>query len=231
MGSPQLTELLNQGGGQGLEDQWTVSCDEGGHVTDTHSGTLTVTSASPGAGTADLPTGGSVANSCAVTSTVRIILGVPVGLLSLPALGVRQAVTASVAAPGALWTRTASGGAVCADDTGNLSQNANPVQAYTCLGDLAQFWAQDKFGEFVHDGLCMTENLSAAVVLGQCFQSHEQEWTRLASGEVTLTSTPGECLTAPSSKPSTSPPAAPRLRVSECAGAAGQRWTVPGLSS
>jgi len=54
---------------------------------------------------------------------------------------------------------------------------------------LTQSWVQDKFGEFVHDGRCMTENLSAAVLLGQCAQSHQQEWTRLASGEVTLTAT------------------------------------------
>jgi Ricin-type beta-trefoil lectin domain len=222
--SPQLAALLGATG-QGIADQWAVNCDEGGGVTYTNSGTFVVNAGATGA-TYSLPTGGAVPNSCTVTAEVQTIAGLSAGLLSLDSLEVEQTVTTTAAVPGVIRTGNSTTAATCADDTGNRNVNNNPVQVYTCLGDLADFWVQDRFGEFVHDGLCMTENLSGAVVLGQCAQGHEQEWAQAKSGgEVSLAATPGLCLTATSTVNGTP------LRVRDCTGAAGQRWTIPGPSS
>jgi hypothetical protein len=217
--SPQLTALRNIVG-DGIEDQWTLTCGEGGGRSFTRSGVLTVTFKQTSTST-DLPIGGSVPTSCTVTSEVQTILGLSTGLLKLGAVGVSDSVTGVTAIPGAVWTGNGDSVAKCADDTNNSGAIGNKVQIWTCLSDQADLWVFDSRDELMHRGLCLTDSRGKAS-LRTCTGAPGQEWTqRPTGGEVTLASDSGECLTDPSATNGT------QLTVASCANTAQQRWKVP----
>jgi hypothetical protein len=221
--SPQLTALRNIVG-DGIEDQWTLTCDVGGGRSFTRSGVLTVTFKRTSTSTS-LPIGGSVPTSCTVTSEVQTILGLSISPLKLGALVVSDSVTGVTAVPGAVWTGNGNSVAKCVDDTNNSGASGNKVQIWTCLSDQADLWVLDSRGEFMHRGLCLTDRRGQASLL-PCTAAPDQEWAqRPNGGEVTLAADAGECLTDPSAANGT------QLTVASCANTPQQRWKIPTVAA
>jgi hypothetical protein len=220
----------------GEKATWDLTCVVGGSAI-TVPGSYTVNSGNPTASTTiNLQ---NVFNSPEPTSCTISNLKVTTTLsLSILALGLNPITigvnaTANTAVPGAVYASypkdsVGALSSVCADDTDNANAGS-AVQAFQCLSDLADFWVQIGTGQFVHNGLCMTDT-SGSVTLAQCIANpgdgSGQIWNpENSTGAGLLANADGNgCLIAPSSGTINGVP----LRVGTChSGTLGQEWTVP----
>lgn len=232
-----LGSLLNVIPGLGMKATWTLSCVVDGNTVNVP-GSLTVSSLAASASTTiDLQSavGSPNPSSCTVVNLkATTTLALTIGALLLPLITVGANATADTGVPGAVYSnypsdKNGAHAVVCADDRGN-GNSGSVVQAFACLSDLADQWIQMGTGQFVHNGVCLTDT-GAAVSLEKCIASPSnssgQVWRGSSSGAGELRNADGNgCLTAPSS--GTIDSAA--LRVAACKGALGQAWTIPNVT-
>jgi hypothetical protein len=232
-----LGSLLNVIPGLGMKATWTLSCVVDGNTV-TAPGSLTVTTLSQSASTTiDLQSavGSPNPSSCTVVNLkATTTLALTIGALLLPPITVGANATADTGVPGAVYSnyptdKSGAHAAVCADDRGN-GNSGSTVQAFTCLSDLADQWIQTGTGQFVHNGVCLTDT-GAAVMLQKCIanpsNSSGQVWNGSSSGAGELSNADGNgCLTAPSSGTIEGT----ALRVAACHGSLGQAWTIPNVT-
>jgi Ricin-type beta-trefoil lectin domain len=233
-----LAALINAVPGLGMKATWTLSCVVNG-ATATAPGSLTVTNTSQSASDViDLQTavGSPTPASCTVENLkATTTLALSIGALSLSPFVVGVNATADTTIPGAIYADYPNDAAgahavVCADDTGN-GQSGTTVQGFQCLSDLADYWTQTPAGQFVHNGVCLTDAEGAAKIelcASNPNNSSGQLWTSAATGAGEVTNADGAgCLTAPSAGTISGA----SLMVAACTGARGQEWTVPGANT
>ena len=112
-------------------------------------------------------------------------------------------------------------GGLCADDSGAIKTNGNPILVWPCGSAVNQTWAIANNGELQTLGGCMTVGTGNAVQWSACTGATNQSWTHKPNGTLVSTSG-GLCLTDPGSKG-----AGTDLTVATCSGAATQVWTLP----
>lgn len=217
--SGELSVLLNpvaSAAGQGMRDDWEVSCYAGSREEFTKSGTFEVT-AGQAKTSAILPEGNGIPATCTVSSTVSTLLAVNARLLmNINALHISDEVTADQAAPG----RVAAGGGKCADDTGNSDDNGNRVQIWDCVtDDDAQLWDTSSGRNIVHDGDCLT-NQDGRAELEYCEGWNDQKWDNAGVGKEVVSAS-GGCLTEASSADSA------QLTITGCTNDSRQHWSLP----
>lgn len=146
-------------------------------------------------------------------------------------LSVSATLTADTAVPGAIWTGAGATSAknvadICVDDAAN-GLSGSLVQVYQCNSDLAQYWVQDTDNQLVHNGDCMAQSGSKAV-LETCNANPAQTWTVHgtggAFGEIVNKAT-GDCLTWPKAADFTP------VTVTGCTDKAGELFTAPPVSA
>jgi hypothetical protein len=226
-----LGTLLDDQDGQGYEASWGLVCSVNGTtVTTPGSYQITSTTQSPFT-TIDLQTavGSPDPNQCAVEDLqVQTILPlVAADLDEAVPFEIGGAAEATTAVPGAIRQEagTTSGGAraeLCADDTANGDAGAK-IQAFQCLGDLADSFVQTSAGQLVHNGDCVSVTEGGYYVfLARCAANSElQRWTQSTAGGTVMNSSTGTCLTASSVADGT------QLTVAACGSAPDQQWNLP----
>lgn len=112
-------------------------------------------------------------------------------------------------------------GGLCADDSGALKVNGNPIVVWTCSTAVNQTWAIANNGQIQTLGGCLTVGTGNAVQWSTCTGSTAQSWTHKPNGTLVSTSG-GLCLTDPASGG-----AGTALTVTACTGAAPQVWALP----
>jgi len=125
-------------------------------------------------------------------------------------------------APVAVRTGHITGpGGLCADDSGAIKANGNPILVWPCGSAANQTWAIANNGEIQTLAGCMTVGTGNAVQWSACTGATSQSWTHKPNGSLVSTSG-GLCLTDPGSGG-----AGTDLNVATCSGAATQVWTLP----
>jgi len=112
-------------------------------------------------------------------------------------------------------------GGLCADDSGALQTNGNPILVWPCSSAVNQTWAIANNGEIQTLAGCMTVGTGNAVQWSACTGATNQSWTHKPNGSLVSTSG-GLCLTDPGSGG-----AGTHLTVATCSGAATQVWALP----
>ena len=112
-------------------------------------------------------------------------------------------------------------GGLCADDSGALKVNGNPIVVWTCSSAANQTWTIANNGQVQTLGGCLTVGTGNAVQWSTCTGSTAQSWTHKPNGTLVSTSG-GLCLTDPASGG-----AGTALTVTTCTGAAPQVWALP----
>jgi hypothetical protein len=216
--SGELNALLNPSAsvaGQGIKDDWQVSCYAGAREEFTKSGTFEVT-ADQTRTTTTLREGYGVPTKCTVRSRVSTLLAVNATLLlNISALDVSGEVTAAQATLG----RVVTGGSKCADDRGDSADNGNKVQIWDCVTDDPQLWAMSPDRSIVHDGDCLT-NQDGKAELEYCTGWTDQKWDD-AGADREVVSASGGCLTEASLDNGE------QLTIVKCEDTPRQRWTLP----
>lgn len=224
--SAQLSLLINPiagGVGQGIKDQWSMSCYAGAARIIGESGTFKVTSGQTKTSTI-LPLSGQTPSYCEVTSTVSTILGASETLIGkVQALGVSDSVTADTASANAVRNYN-SARTWCADAVGSANLPGTMVQVWKCISDPAQRWIYAPNRELVHEGRCLGYNGSGQAVLQACTGAPGQIWNSSGSW-LPLRSNGGRCLTVARYRNGT------QLRAGSCRFVTAQRWTIPARSS
>ena len=224
--SAQLSLLINPiagGVGQGIKDQWSMSCYAGTARIISKSGTFEVTSGQTKTSTI-LPLSGQTPSYCTVTSTVSTILGASQTLIGkIQALGVSDSVTADTASDNAVRNYN-SARTWCADAAGGANLPGTMVMAWKCISDPAQRWIYAPNRELVHEGRCLGYNGSGQAVLQACTGAPGQIWNSSGSWRL-LRSKDGRCLTVARYWNGT------QLRAGSCRFVTAQRWTIPAQSS
>jgi hypothetical protein len=214
--SGELNALLNpaaSAAGQGIKDNWQVSCYAGAREEFTKSGTFEVT-ADQTKTTTTLPEGYGVPGKCTVSSRVSMLLAVNATLLQhISALDV----SGEVSAPQATLGRVVTGGK-CADDRGNSDDNGNKVQIWNCVTDDPQLWAMSPDRSIVHDGDCLT-NQDGKAELEYCAGRNDQKWAYAGVGKEVVSAS-GGCLTEPSLGNGE------QLTIVKCENTSRQRWSI-----
>ena len=224
-----LTRLIDDQVNQGYEASWGLVCSVNG-ATVTSSGGYQITSTTQSQFTTiDLQkaVGSPDPNQCTVEDlVVRTVLPlVAADLDEAVPFEIGGAAEATSAVPGAIHQRagTTSAGSraeLCADDTANGNAGAK-IQAFECLGDLADAFVQTSSGQLVHNGDCLSVTAGGAV-LAKCVPDDAlQQWTQSKIGSTVKNQSTGTCLTAPSVKDGT------QLTVKACGSAASQQWHLP----
>jgi hypothetical protein len=228
-----LGTLLDDQDGQGYEASWGLVCSVNGTtVTTPGSYQITSTTQSPFT-TINLQTavGSPDPNQCAVEDLqVQTILPlVAADLDEAVPFEIGGAAEATTAVPGAIRQEagTTSGGAraeLCADDTAN-GDAGTKIQAFQCLGDLADSFVQTSAGQLVHNGDCLSVT-AGRVVLAKCAASDaHQRWGQSKIGGTVENQSTDTCLTDPSVKDGT------QLTVKTCGKAANQQWNLPAATA
>jgi hypothetical protein len=125
-------------------------------------------------------------------------------------------------APVAVRTGHITGpGGLCADDSGAIKANGNPILVWPCGSAANQTWAIANNGEIQTLAGCMTVGTGNAVQWSACTGATSQSWTHKPNGTLVSTSG-GLCLTDPGSGG-----AGTDLTVATCSGSATQVWTLP----
>jgi len=144
-------------------------------------------------------------------------------LTDTPATTVSQLGKAQIGlAPVAVRTGHITGpGGLCADDSGAIKANGNPILVWPCGSAVNQTWAIANNGEIQTLAGCMTVGTGNAVQWSACTGATNQSWTHKPNGSL-VSSSGGLCLTDPGSGGEGTD-----LTVATCSGAATQVWTLP----
>jgi hypothetical protein len=232
--SDALTTLIGDQEGQGLKASWALVCDVNGSSV-TRPGSYEITSTEQSSITAiDLQTavGSPDPNRCAVEDlVVQTILPLNgVDLDEVVPFQIGAAAEAATAVPGSIYQGegTTGGGAhadLCADDTANGNAGTK-IQAFQCLGDLADSFVRTSGGQLVHNGDCVSVTEGGYYVfLARCAaNSALQRWTQSKVGGAVMNSSTGTCLTASSVTDGT------ELTVAGCGSASDQQWNLPAVT-
>jgi hypothetical protein len=217
--SGELSALLNpvaSAAGQGMRDDWEVSCYAGSREEFTESGRFEVTAAQARTSTT-LPKGNGVPATCTVSSTVSTLLAVNARLLmNINVLDISDEVTADQATPG----RVGTGRGKCADDKGDSDGNGNQAQIWDCVtDDDAQLWDTSPDRNIVHDGDCLT-NQDGQAKLEYCEGWNDQKWDNAGVGKEVVSAS-GGCLTEASSADGA------QLTITGCRNDSHQHWSLP----
>jgi hypothetical protein len=233
---PGITALLTLLG-QSLTENitYTLNCSVNG-TTATYNGSFSATNANQ-TQTVSMQTavGSPQPNNCKLTdlsATSLVSLSTPL-LILLGGTHFDMGVSATVntGVSGAIYQNngTTSKGAAastCVDDANNGNAGSK-VQAFGCNSDLAQYWIQSNGGNLVRNGVCLTQNGGNATLAKCSGTNHAQVWdvhgTGGSFGTIVNEST-NKCLTAGSPKNFS------QITVSNCTGAANQRWAGPAKS-
>jgi hypothetical protein len=113
---------------------------------------------------------------------------------------------------------TAAGGR-CLSLGGLLALDGSPVQTAGCSGVSSQRWTLASDGTLQVAGRCARVGGDAAVRIGGCGDEPAGQWRAGPAGSLVNPGT-GRCLTDPGSLTAT-------VTVTDCKGAADQRWTLP----
>jgi Ricin-type beta-trefoil lectin domain len=222
-----LTPIIKNLGG--LKAIYTLACSVDG-TTVTANGSYTVNAVgTPTTTTLSLQklVGSPVPNKCTITVTDTTINYVT-NLAAMSTFNIQDNVTAVTTYPGALWqkagtTPSQAEAAICADDV-NDGDVGTVVAAFTCFSDLSDYWSATGTGQFVHNGVCLTNSGNVASLQACSPGDLSQYWTAgtYKSEIVNRGASPGTaCLTAPSHANGA------RLALTRCTGAADQIWTAP----
>jgi Ricin-type beta-trefoil lectin domain len=225
--------------GQTLSENvtYTVACSVNGNTVSKDEAFTATSSVPTQSQTVDLQAavGAPSANSCTVENlTAKSLVSLSTPLLLL--LGSTKftfgvSATANTGVAGAVYlnngtTSKGAGASTCMDDANNGNAGSK-IQAYQCNSDLAQFWLQTHGGQIVRNGVCLTQNGHNATLAKCSGTNHAQVWdvngTGGSTGSIVNDST-NQCLTMSSPKNFT------QITVTNCTGAAGQKWTGPAKS-
>jgi Ricin-type beta-trefoil lectin domain len=227
----RLSTLIGDQLGQGLKASWVLACAVNGstvtrpggyEITSTKQSPITEIDLQAAVGSPD-------PNLCALEDlVVQTIRPLNAGDLddALPFTIAALAVSAT-AVPGSIYQKegTTSGGAhadLCVDDTANGNAGTK-IQAFQCLGDLADSFVRTSAGQLVHNGDCVSVTEGGYYVfLARCAANSElQRWTQSTAGGTVMNSSTGTCLTASSVADGT------QLTVAACGSAPDQQWNLP----
>ncbi len=136
--------------------------------------------------------------------------------------------TTNTVVPGAIWmsagkTSAGASAGICVD-VANNGNVGSTVQVYQCNSALAQMWAQTSNGQIVHNGVCLQQSSTKAILAKCSITNKAQMWTINGTGGIfntVVNHSTSQCLTAPSPKNFT------QITVGNCTGAVTQRWTGP----
>jgi Ricin-type beta-trefoil lectin domain len=223
--------------GQSLSENitYTVACSVNG-TTATYNGSFSATSGTPSQ-TVSMQTavGSPQPGNCRVSDlSATSLVSISTPLLVLLGgthfdFGVSATVNTGVS--GAVYanngtTSKGAGASTCLDDANNGNVGSK-VQAYQCNSDLAQYWIQSSTHQIVRNGVCLTQSGNKATLAKCSGTNHAQVWhvngTGGSTGTIVNDST-NQCLTMGSPKNFS------QITVSNCTGAAGQKWTGPAPS-
>jgi Ricin-type beta-trefoil lectin domain len=221
---------------------YTLSCQVNGQAATYDGSFQATTTIATESQTVDLATavGSPEPTQCTVenlTATSLLALNSTIiTALADQSLAFGASATADTTIPGAIYAnypadRLGARAVTCADDTGN-GNSGTSIQAYQCLSDLADQWIQVSTHQFVHNGECLTDS-AGSVSLENCVvnptENSGQIWIQQhLTGEGTLSNPDGDgCLTAPASGTIDTA----TLQVATCAGAVGQEWTIPAVTT
>jgi hypothetical protein len=227
----ELSELLDAQAGQGFTAEWGLSCLVNGETVST-TGTYTITSTEqPTMTTIDLQeaVGSPDPSQCQVELSVETLLDADDASGGISPFDVGVAATASTATPGSIYqdegtTSSGANAVTCADDTANGNAGSK-IQAYHCLGDLADSYIQTGAGQLVHNGDCVGL-FGSKVILATCGATNAYEqWAQTTVGGTIVNQGTGTCLTASSPKDGT------QLTVTSCGSAAKQKWHIPAVTA
>jgi hypothetical protein len=230
---PGLQALLTLLGQSLAEDiTYTVSCSVNG-TTVSKDGSFQATNATRSQ-TVSLQSavGSPLPNSCTLenlkaTSLLSVSAGLRL-LLSGTTFDFGVSATANTGVSGAIYMNSGktSAGAVasiCVDDANNGNVGSK-IQVFACNSDLAQYWIQSSTDQLVRNGVCLTQN-SHNATLAKCSPTNNaQKWDVNGTGgsfQTLVNHSTGQCLTASSPKNFT------QITVTNCTGAANQRWAAP----
>jgi hypothetical protein len=225
-----LGTLLDDQVGQGFGAWWDLTCTVNGAAVES-SGTYVITSTDqPDFTTIDLQdaVGSPDPSQCEMELGVETLLTLNSAAaddISWTNIGLEA--VADTATPGAVYQDegTTSSGAhavICADDTANGNAGSK-IQAFGCLGDLADSYILTGNGQLVHNGDCVGL-AGSEVILAPCGGSNTwEQWSQTKAGG--WMKDMATCLTASSAKDGT------QLTVQPCSSAADQKWYLPAVSS
>jgi hypothetical protein len=135
-----------------------------------------------------------------------------------PASGVPSTTLAPPPDPARTGPITAAGGR-CLSLGGLLGLDGSPVQTAGCSGVSTQRWTLASDGTLQVAGRCARVGGDATVRIGGCTDEPAGQWRAGPDGSLVNPGT-GRCLTDPGSLTAT-------VTVTDCTGAAAQRWTLP----
>jgi hypothetical protein len=115
---------------------------------------------------------------------------------------------------------------LCMDDRNASTADYNPIQVYTCDNTNAQQWTVESNGTLQTLGMCMDVNggdttNGTVVDLYSCNGTGAQDWVTQPSGDL-VNPQSGKCLEDNGNGGSGT-----QLVISDCTGAADQKWTLP----